>query len=49
MFELLKKERETKQGERSLSGYYAELRAIWQEIDYYEDFQAECSSDARRY
>lgn len=27
----------------------SEMRAIWQEIDYYEEFQADCVSDAAKY
>lgn len=26
----------------------ANLRAIWQEIDYYEDFQADCAAAANK-
>lgn len=25
------------------------MRAIWQEIDYYEEFQADCIPDAAKY
>lgn len=49
VYELVKKEQETRQGEWSLAEYYAEQRLIWQEIDYYEDFQADCTLDARKY
>lgn len=49
VFELVNKEHETKQGELSLADYSVELRAIWQDIDNYEDFQAKFSPDARGY
>lgn len=39
VYELVKKERETRPAEQSLAEYYTELRLIWKEIDYYEDFK----------
>lgn len=33
VYELIKRVHGTKQGKGPLAGYYADLRAIWQEID----------------
>lgn len=38
VYEWVKKAHKTGQGERALAEYYVELRAVWQEIDYYEDY-----------
>lgn len=37
VYELVTREHDTKQDKRSLAEYYAELRAIWPEIDFVED------------
>lgn len=36
-------------GRLKLAEYYADLRALWQERDFYEDFQANCGFDAQEY
>lgn len=38
-----------KQGLRTLVKYNAELRTLWQEINFYEDFQADCGLEAKKY
>lgn len=48
VYKVMKKEHETRKGARSLA-YYAELRSNWQEIDYYEEFQADRAPDAGKY
>ncbi|CAL5418427.1 unnamed protein product [Camellia sinensis] len=45
-YELRKKLRSLDQKDRSLAVYYAELSSLWQELDYYQSFQAVCSQDA---
>ncbi|XP_058188911.1 uncharacterized protein LOC131306592 [Rhododendron vialii] len=45
-FELRTKLRGLDQYNRSLVEYYAELRGVWQELDYYRAFQAVCAADA---
>lgn len=49
MYELIKRVHGTKQGKGPLAGYYADLRAIWQEIDYYKDFYVDCVPDTKKY
>lgn len=44
--EIVKKEDETRQAEWSLVECSADLRSSWQEMDYYEAFQAHCTPDA---
>ncbi|XP_028084053.1 uncharacterized protein LOC114285227 [Camellia sinensis] len=44
-YELRKKLRSLYQKDRSLAIYYAELSSLWQELDYYQSFQAVCSRD----
>lgn len=44
--EIVKKEDETRQDEWSLVECSADLRSSWQEMDYYEAFQAHCTPDA---
>lgn len=39
----------TKQGERKLPEYYAEVRILWQENDFCKDFQANCGQNAKKY
>lgn len=38
-----------KQAERTPAEYYVELRALCQEIDFYEDFQVICGPNAKKY
>nr|CAD1831665.1 unnamed protein product [Ananas comosus var. bracteatus] len=40
---------ETKQGDATIAQYFAELSSLWQELDYYQDFQAECPDDAAKF
>ena len=44
-YEIRKKIHEIKQGELNVAQYYDGLSNPWQELDYYQDFQAECPSD----
>lgn len=44
----MKKEHDTKQGERSLADYYVELKPTWQEIVFYEDLKL-IQPDAMKY
>ncbi|KAG8638166.1 hypothetical protein MANES_14G014236v8 [Manihot esculenta] len=39
----------TKQGEMTISQFYSELYGLWQEFDYYQDFQANCTGDAVKF
>src|SRR5262249_44784276 len=38
-----------KQGEMTISQYFSELNGLWQELDYYQDFQAICTEDAVKF
>lgn len=49
LYELMKRGHEIKQGEKTVAEYYAKLRALWQEIDYYEDFQATSVPYSKKY
>ena len=40
--ELWNKVHETKQGEMTIAQYFAKLSGLWQELDYYQDFQVIC-------
>lgn len=40
IYELWKKVHETMQGEMTTAKYVSELTGFWQELDYYQDFQA---------
>nr|CAD1824840.1 unnamed protein product [Ananas comosus var. bracteatus] len=40
---------ETKQGDATIAQYFAKLSSLWQELDYYQDFQAECPDDAAKF
>lgn len=42
VFEIRKKVHETKQGDMTVAQYFAELSNLWQELDYYQDFHADC-------
>ena len=48
IFEIRKKVYETKQGEWLIFQYHIELNSLWQELDYYQDFQVECPNDASK-
>ncbi|XP_043809433.1 uncharacterized protein LOC122722509 [Manihot esculenta] len=39
----------TKQGEMTISQFYSELCGLWQELDYYQDFQADCTGDTVKF
>lgn len=47
VYDLVKKIHETRPGKASLAEYYPELRIIWQETNYYEDFQVDCASEQK--
>ncbi|KAK6927413.1 Retrotransposon Copia-like, N-terminal [Dillenia turbinata] len=49
IYELRNKVHETKQGEMTFDQYFAELSHLWQELDYYQDFQAICPEDATKF
>uniref|UniRef100_A0A5B7BEA1 Uncharacterized protein n=1 Tax=Davidia involucrata TaxID=16924 RepID=A0A5B7BEA1_DAVIN len=49
VYELRNKVHETKQKDMTISAYYAELNRLWQELDYYQDFQADCASDSVKF
>ena len=49
VYELRKKIRGFFQKDRSLAEYYAELSSLWQELDYYQNFQAYCSPNAMKF
>ncbi|KAJ8749583.1 hypothetical protein K2173_026232 [Erythroxylum novogranatense] len=49
IFYLRNKLHNTKQGDKTVSQYFAELCGLWQELDYYQDFQAKCSKDSARF
>ncbi|KAK6918108.1 Retrotransposon Copia-like, N-terminal [Dillenia turbinata] len=40
IYELRNKVHGTKQGEMTIAQYFAELSGLWQELDYYQEFQA---------
>ncbi len=44
--ELRNKVHGMKQGQLTVVRYYAELSGLWQELDFYQDFQASCPADA---
>ena len=46
IYELQQKIHETKQRELSLSQYYSELRSLWHELDFYDDFHPTNPLDA---
>ncbi|KAG8644242.1 hypothetical protein MANES_11G110050v8 [Manihot esculenta] len=39
----------TKQGEMTISQFYYESCGLWQELDYYQDFQVDCTGDAVKF
>ncbi|KAL3523021.1 hypothetical protein ACH5RR_015855 [Cinchona calisaya] len=49
IYELRNKVHGTKQGETTISQYFSELCGLWQELDYYQDFQADCVGDALKF
>ena len=49
VYERRKKVHETKQGDMTVAQYFAELSSLWQELDFYQDFQADCPSDAAKF
>ncbi|KAJ7950679.1 Retrovirus-related Pol polyprotein from transposon TNT 1-94 [Quillaja saponaria] len=49
VFELRKKLHETKQGELTIAQYFAELSGLWQELDYYQEYQPVHPADAASY
>ncbi|KAJ7961445.1 Retrovirus-related Pol polyprotein from transposon TNT 1-94 [Quillaja saponaria] len=49
VFELRKKLHETKQGELTIAQYFAELSGLWQELDYYQEYQLVHHADAASY
>ncbi|KAJ7978776.1 Retrovirus-related Pol polyprotein from transposon TNT 1-94 [Quillaja saponaria] len=49
VFELRKKLHETKQGELTIAQYFAELSGLWQELDYYQEYQPVHPEDAASY
>ncbi|KAK6927393.1 Retrotransposon Copia-like, N-terminal [Dillenia turbinata] len=49
IYELRNRVHGTKQGEMTIAQYFAELSGLWQELDYYQDFQAVCPEDATKF
>ncbi|KAJ7949694.1 UBN2_3 domain-containing protein [Quillaja saponaria] len=49
VFELRKKLHETKQGELTIAQYFAELSGLWQELDYYQEYQPVHPEDEASY
>ncbi|XP_043687765.1 uncharacterized protein LOC122638984 [Telopea speciosissima] len=49
VFDIQRKIHATTQGELTLSEYYCELRSLWQELDYYDNFQLDCPSDITKF
>ena len=49
LFELRLKVRTLKQGEMTVSDYFSEIDSLWQELDYYQDFQADCIGDTVKF
>lgn len=49
IFEIRNKVRGTKQGELTIFQYFAELNGLWEELNYYQDFQATCTNDADKF
>ena len=33
----------------TIAQYFSELSSLWQELDYYQDFQASCTTDATKF
>ena len=33
----------------TIAQYFSELSSLWQELDYYQDFQASCTVDAVKF
>ena len=49
IYEIRNKVHGLKQGEMTISQYFSELNGLWQELDYYQDFQADCTGDAVKF
>ncbi|KAA3476736.1 ankyrin repeat domain-containing protein 2b [Gossypium australe] len=49
IFEIRNKVHGTKQGELTISQYFAELSGLWQKLGCYQDFQANCAKDAEKF
>jgi hypothetical protein len=49
IYDLRNKVHGMKQGELTIAQYFAELCGLWQELDYYQDFQADCPGDAIKF
>jgi hypothetical protein len=49
VFELCKKVHETKHGEMIVAQYFAKLNSLWQELDFYQDFQVDCLNDTTKF
>ena len=49
IFEIRNKVHGIKQGELTISQFFSELSGLWQELDYYQDFQADCTADAVKF
>lgn len=48
-YDIRKKIWETVQGDKSIAQYYAEITALWQELDHYRIFSAKCTEDTTAY
>ena len=35
-------------GEMNIAQYFSKLSSLWQELDYYQDFQASCTVEKER-
>ncbi|GAV87963.1 UBN2_3 domain-containing protein, partial [Cephalotus follicularis] len=49
VYDLKKRVHETKQGEMTVAQYFAELNTLWQELDFYQDFQPERPVDTTKF
>lgn len=49
MYDLHQKVSKLRQGDQSLAYYYLTLCSLWEEIDFYDDFKAQCTEDTTLY
>lgn len=49
MYEIRQKIYETKQAEMTIAQYFAKHSSLWQKLNYYQDFHAECPEDTTKF